>query len=280
MARIATNGVQLNVEMCGQGPPLVLLHGFTGSAESWRPHMAVWSEKFMTVAVDLLGHGASDSPADPERFGMDRCAEDLAAIFDHLGLARVNLLGYSMGGRVALHMAVTHPERVGRLVLESTSPGLAGPAERQARVAGDEALASSIEQHGLEAFVDDWSRLPLFASQARLPDAVRAGLRGERLRNNPRGLANSLRGLGTGVTPPLWERLKEVCAATLVIAGALDTKYVDLAHAMAAGLATCRLAIVPDAGHAVHLEQPEAFDRLVLEFLGEHSATEVVIGKQ
>jgi 2-succinyl-6-hydroxy-2,4-cyclohexadiene-1-carboxylate synthase len=273
MASIVANGVQLNVETCGQGPPLVLLHGFTGSAESWRAHVAVLSGIYTTLAVDLLGHGASDSPADPERFRMDRCAADLAAIFDHLGLAQVNLLGYSMGGRVALHMAVAHSERVSALVLESTSPGLAAPAERQARVASDEALANSIEQHGLEVFVDGWSRLPLFASQAALPDAVRAGLRAQRLRNNPRGLANCLRGLGTGVTPPLWDRLTEVRSPTLVIAGALDTKYVDIAQAMAAGLATSRLAIVPDAGHTTHLEQPEAFDRLVLEFLGEQSFT-------
>jgi 2-succinyl-6-hydroxy-2,4-cyclohexadiene-1-carboxylate synthase len=273
MASIATNGVQLNVVIDGHGPPLVLLHGFTGSAESWHAHIAVLSKKFTTLAVDLLGHGASDSPADPARFRMDRCAEDLAAIFDRLGLAQVNLLGYSMGGRVALYMAVTHADRVGTLVLESASPGLAGLDERQARVASDEALANSIEQHGLESFVEGWARLPLFASQAGLPEAVRAELGAQRLRNNPRGLANCLRGLGTGVAPALWDRLKEVRSPTLVMAGALDPKYVAIAHAMAADLATGRLAIVPDAGHATHLEQPEAFDRRVLEFLGEHSCT-------
>jgi 2-succinyl-6-hydroxy-2,4-cyclohexadiene-1-carboxylate synthase len=272
MARITANGVHLNVEMSGQGPPVVLLHGFTGSAESWRAHSAVLGQTFTTLAVELLGHGASDSPADPARFGMDQCAADLIAIFDHLGLARVNLLGYSMGGRVALHVAVAHPGLVATLILESASPGLAGLDERRARVASDEALANSIEQQGLEAFVDSWSRLPLFASQAALPEAVRADLRAQRLRNNPRGLANSLRGLGTGVTPPLWDRLQDVRCPTLVIAGALDTKYVAIAQAMAAGLAASRLAIVPEAGHAAHLEQPEAFDRLVLEFLVEHNA--------
>ena len=271
MASIVTNGVQLNVEIGGQGPHLVLLHGFTGSAESWRGHIAAFGNKFETVAVELLGHGASDSPADPARFRMDRCVEDLAAIFERLGFARANLLGYSMGGRVALHMAATHPERVGTLVLESASPGLAGLTERQERVASDAALADLIEQQGLEVFVERWSRLPLFASQACLPAAVRADLRAQRMRNNPRGLANCLRGLGAGVAPPLWDRLREVRIPTLVIAGALDHKYVAIAQAMAASLAAGRLAIVPDAGHAAHLEQPEAFDRLVLEFLVEHN---------
>ena len=273
MATIVTNGVQLNVEIGGEGPPMVLLHGFTGSAESWRTHVAVFRNKFKTVAVELLGHGASDSPADPARFRMDRCVEDLAAVFDHLGLARVDLLGYSMGGRVALHMAAAHPERVGTLVLESASPGLARLDERQARAASDEALANSIEQRGLEAFVERWSELPLFASQATLPEVVRAELRAQRLRNNPRGLANCLRGLGAGVAPALWERLKEVRMPTLVMAGALDHKYAAIAQAMAASLATSQLANVPDAGHAAHLEQPEAFDRLVLAFLVEHQRT-------
>jgi 2-succinyl-6-hydroxy-2,4-cyclohexadiene-1-carboxylate synthase len=273
MARIATNGVQLNVEIGGQGPALVLLHGFTGSAESWRRHIAVFGHQFRTVAVDLLGHGASDSPADLARFGMDRCVEDLIAVFDNLGLARVNLLGYSMGGRVALHMAAAHPDRIGTLILESASPGLAGLAERQARVTSDEALASSIEQEGLEVFVERWSKLPLFASQSHLPEVVRVDLRAQRLRNSPRGLANCLRGLGAGVAAPLWDRLREVRIPTLVIAGALDDKYVAIAQAMTASLPNGRLAIVPGAGHAAHLEQPEAFDRLVLAFLVEQKLT-------
>ena len=271
MVRIPANGVQLNVEIGGQGPPLVLLHGFTGSAASWRAHLGAFRDKFETLAVELLGHGASDSPADPARFRMERCVEDLAAVFDHLGLQRVNLLGYSMGGRVALHLTAALSERIGALVLESASPGLAGQAERQARVASDEALANLIEQQGLEAFVEHWSQLPIFASQALLPEVVRDDLRAQRLSNNPRGLANCLRGLGAGVPPSLWDRLNEVRTPALLIAGGLDPKYVTIAQAMADALPAGRLGILPGAGHAAHLEQPEAFDRLVLEFLMEYN---------
>lgn len=273
MARIATNGVQLNVEIGGEGPPLVLLHGFTGSAASWRAHSAVFSKKFKTLAIELLGHGTSDSPADPARYRMEQCVEDLTAVFDRLGLRRLNLLGYSMGGRVALHVAAADSERIGTLLLESASPGIAGQDERQARVASDEALANSIEQQGLEAFVERWSHLPIFASQAFLPEVVRADLRAQRLSNSPRGLANSLRGLGAGVPPPLWDQLKDMRTPTLLIAGGLDQKYVSIARAMAAALPAGWLGIIPDAGHAAHLEQPEAFDRLVLEFLAEHNVT-------
>jgi 2-succinyl-6-hydroxy-2,4-cyclohexadiene-1-carboxylate synthase len=244
-----------------------LLHGFTGSADNWHPQVEAFSTHFQTVAVDLPGHGLSDSPADPERYGMVHCAADLAAVLDQLGLERASVLGYSMGGRVALHLAMAHPGRVQALVLESASPGLADPVERAARVRDDEALAHSLERDGLEAFVDRWERLPLFASQRRLPRAIRAGQRAQRLRNNPAGLANSLRGAGTGAQPALWDRLPKLRTRTLLLAGELDLKFVGLARQMAERLPRARLEIVPDAGHAVHLERPHEFAQRVLAFL-------------
>jgi 2-succinyl-6-hydroxy-2,4-cyclohexadiene-1-carboxylate synthase len=267
MMKVVVNDVHLNVETAGSEAPLALLHGFTGCAANLKSHIAVFEKRFRTVAIDLLGHGESDAPADPVRYRMERCVEDLISVFDQLGFERANLLGYSMGGRVALHVASAHPERIRALVLESASPGLADPAERAARVASDEALAESIERDGLEAFVARWEQLPLFASQSRLPESVRAEQRAQRLRNNPRGLANSLRGLGTGAQTPLWDRLRDVRTPTLLIAGSLDHKFTAIAHSMADALPNARLALVPDAGHTVHLEQPEMFDKLVLEFL-------------
>lgn len=265
--RLTVNGVRLNVEVAGAGEPLLLLHGFTGSLENWRGHVGAWSARFQTVAVDLLGHGLSDAPADPARYAMEPCVADLAAVLDQLGLGRAGVLGYSMGGRVALHLAAAHPGRVSALILESASPGLATPEERAARIVADEALAGRLERDGLEAFVDYWERLPLFASQARLPEPARAALRAQRLKNRPAGLANSLRGLGTGAQPSLWERLPEVQAPVLLIAGALDEKFTAIGRQMASRLPAAQLALVPDAGHAVHLEQPEAFRALVTHFL-------------
>lgn len=267
MTRLTINGLQLNIEVAGIGQPLVLLHGFTGSAVNWRARAAVYAAHFQTIAIDLLGHGQSDSPADPARYRMEPCVEDLLAVFDQLNLARIKLLGYSMGGRVALHVAVAHPERVSALILESASPGLADASERAARIQNDEALGDFIEREGLAAFVERWENLPLFASQARLPEARRAELRTQRLQNNPRGLANSLRGLGTGVQSPLWERLSTVRVPMLLIAGELDSKFSALARSMAQTMPQAHLAIVPEAGHTVHLEQPAAFDQRVLEFL-------------
>jgi 2-succinyl-6-hydroxy-2,4-cyclohexadiene-1-carboxylate synthase len=202
---------------------------------------------------------------------MDATVADLVALLDRLSVRRAHVLGYSMGGRVALHLAAAHPERVAMLILESASPGLATQAERDARVAADTALAASIERDGISAFVDRWEALPLWASQARLPDEVRAGLRAQRLNNRAVGLANSLRGLGTGAQAPLHDRLADLPMPALVIAGRLDAKFAAIARAMAAALPQGRLALVPEAGHAVHLEQPAPFDRLVAGFLEEHA---------
>jgi 2-succinyl-6-hydroxy-2,4-cyclohexadiene-1-carboxylate synthase len=172
-----------------------------------------------------------------------------------------------MGGRVALNLALHAPNRFWALVLESASPGIADPVEREARRNSDAALAEAIERAGIVAFVDRWQALPLFATQARLPASVREALRRQRLDNNPQGLANSLRGLGAGMQEPVLQRLGQVRIPTLLLAGALDAKYCALAGQMAATLPDNRLRTVPESGHIVHLEQPAVFADTVQQFL-------------
>jgi 2-succinyl-6-hydroxy-2,4-cyclohexadiene-1-carboxylate synthase len=261
------NDITLYIEQSGAGRPLLLLHGFTGSAATWAPFLERLRPQFRALVPDLVGHGRSDAPPDSERYSIERCVADLLAILDMLQVERADVLGYSMGGRVALHLACAARERVGALVLESSSPGIADAAERAARIAADEALAESIERDGLSAFVERWERLPLFASQAGLPHELRARLRAQRLLNNPRGLANSLRGMGAGRQAPLWEQLAALDIPTLLIAGELDTKYRALAGQMQALLPNARAVVIPAAGHAVHLEQPQPFIQNVIEFL-------------
>jgi len=270
MTRIAVNGVHLNVERSGTGPALLLLHGFTGSQATWVPYLLNTWSGFSLVAVDLLGHGHSDAPLDPDRYRMERCVEDLITLLDMLALPRAALLGYSMGGRVALHLALRAPQRLWALILESASPGIADVAARAARAQSDAALAAFIEQEGIEAFVDRWQALPLFATQARLSLAVRQTLRRQRLANNPQSLANSLRGLGAGIQECVLLRLADVRIPVLLLAGALDALYCDHARSMAAVLPCRRLEIVPDAGHAVHWEQPTLFAGAVQTFLAEY----------
>lgn len=254
-------------ETPGDGEPIVLLHGFTGSTATWEAQREALARLGPVIAVDLVGHGRSGAPASVDRYRMERCVADLLHLFDRLGLRRVRLVGYSMGGRVALHVALAAPDRIGALVLESASPGIADPGERAERRRQDEALAARIEREGIEAFVRYWESLPLFATQRRLPAAVRERLRARRLANRPHGLANSLRGMGAGAQEPLWNRLPELDVPVLLVVGELDAKYVGIAQEMVGRLPRARLVVVPGTGHTVHLERPAAFNRAVGQFL-------------
>ena len=263
----AADDLRLNVVRSGNGAPILLLHGFTGSVDTWTPLSALLDERFTTLAVDLPGHGLSGAPADPARFSLIRFADDLALVLDTFGIQRVAVVGYSMGGRAALQFALHHPARVAALVLESTSPGIADSQERAGRVASDMALADTIERDGIAAFVDQWERLPLWASQTSLPEEAHVRLRAQRLANQPRGLANSLRGAGAGVEPSVQDRLTECRVPALLVAGSLDGKYVAFARLMETQMARARSAIVNGSGHAVHLERPAEFASLVEQFL-------------
>ena len=261
------DGLRIHVAVSGVGPPLVFLHGFTGSAETWAPFRAAFDAEYRMIAVDLPGHGKSSSPSDPERYRFDRLGDDLVRVLDSLSNERVVVLGYSMGGRAALRFAVAHGDRVAGLVLESASPGIVDSEVRAERKKSDARLADDIEREGVEAFVARWETLPLWATQSSMPDSTRARLRDQRLANDSRGLANSLRGAGSGEDAPLLEVATKIMAPALIIAGALDSKYVALGRLLEGSIPDARLKVVGDSGHTVHLEQPEAFTAATLEFL-------------
>jgi 2-succinyl-6-hydroxy-2,4-cyclohexadiene-1-carboxylate synthase len=234
----------------GPGPPhkpLVLLHGFTQTASSWAPVIDELHGRFPLVLPDAPGHGGS-SLARADLWA----TADLLAETVHTPATWV---GYSMGGRTALHIALSHPDLVEGLVLISTTAGIEDETLRAERRAADEALAQRVEKEGTEAFLGWWLSQPLFAT---LPPA-RAALQ-ERLANTPAGLASSLRLAGAGVQEPLWDRLPQLAARDwpiLLIAGALDRRYCDHAERMAAAIGpTAAVSIIPDAGHACHLERP------------------------
>jgi 2-succinyl-6-hydroxy-2,4-cyclohexadiene-1-carboxylate synthase len=211
---------------------LVLVHGFTQTPSSWAPVVRL---------VDRPTHAAPI----PVR-------SDFVTTAHALARGPATYVGYSQGGRLCLQLALDHPEMVHRLVLVSASPGIADPDARAARAEADERLAREIERDGVDAFLERWLAQPLFATLPR----ARAGIDERRAANTVESLTQQLRVLGQGVQPSSWERLPELRMPVLLVVGALDTKYVDIAERMAERIADARVEVVADAGHACHLEQP------------------------
>jgi 2-succinyl-6-hydroxy-2,4-cyclohexadiene-1-carboxylate synthase len=268
---VLVDGLRWEVRVRGSGHPLLLVHGFTGRGTSWGSHAHALARAFRLITVDLPGHGRSGG-GPPARMTVERTADDLAAILARLQAVPAHVVGYSLGARIALRLAVAHPEAVARLVLESPSAGLASSAERETRRSSDEDLARRLERDGIERFVDEWERQPVFAIQATLAPARADRIRAIRLRNDPAALAASLRGAGQGAMEPLVDRLATVAAPTLVLAGALDDRGRPRAEQVAAPIPYARLVVVEGAGHSPHDEQPRRFRRLVLDFLQEELA--------
>lgn len=285
---VGVNGLRWTVRVSGFGPAFLLLHGFTGSGRTWDGEFADAARNagFTTIAPDLPGHGgtawragdpaawrAGDpaGPADSSRATIERSADDLPGLLRALGHDGAHVVGYSMGARVALRLAIAHPACVARLVLEAPSAGIADAAGRATRRAADDALARILERDGIGPFIDTWERTPVLAGEGRLGARARAALREIRVAHDPAGLACSLRAAGQGAMEPLHGRLREIASPTLVIVGA-DDPVRDRAAAVAAGIPGARLTVIDGAGHAPHLEAPAAFRRLVLAFVSEDHA--------
>jgi len=240
---------------------VVLVHGFTQTAASWHRVVAALGDRYEVVTVDLPGHGSSSA----------RAVADLSEAASVVGDAggRASYVGYSLGGRCCLTLALEHPELVDALVLVGATAGILDEAERAGRRAADEALAGRLEAadgraHGLEDFLRDWLAGPLFAhldaEQADVPS---------RLANTPRGLAASLRTMGTGTQAPSYDRLAGLEMPVTLVTGATDERFGALARQMAAAIGpNAHHEVVPGVGHAVPFEAPDAFAALLARCLG------------
>lgn len=239
---------RLHARSIGEGPRLVLAHGFTQNGDCWGRLAGLLAEEFEVVLVDLPGHGRSGhDDAD-----LWRAAELLGDVG-----GPATYVGYSMGGRTALHLALQSPALVDGLVLIGATAGMESADDRMARRKADDALADHLATLGLAAFLDEWLAKPLFAG---LDDVAAA--REFRLANRVEGLQSSLRNCGTGTQAPLWSRLGEILAPALVVAGSEDTKFTDIGHRLAAELTSAAFANVAGS-HAVHLQAPTQVAELI-----------------
>lgn len=237
--------------------PLVLLHGFTQTGRAWdatRERLATLAPGGETIAPDLRGHGtnAAARPIDTEHLVADVLA---------LTPGRFALAGYSMGGRLAFHVALHAPHRVRHLILVSTTAGIRDPERSARRRADDEALADELERDGIEAFADRWGALPLWRTQS---DEVRDAARAQRLAQDPAGLAASLRGFGTGAMPHVWDRLQALNLPVTIVVGSEDERYREIARKLHSVMTWAKVVVVAGVSHAVPLEAPGALARAMI----------------
>jgi 2-succinyl-6-hydroxy-2,4-cyclohexadiene-1-carboxylate synthase len=265
MATLKLADAELAYDDSGQGGAVTLLHGFTQSRRVWDELIGLLPARWRWIRPDVRGHGETTVDAGGP-YTLEACSSDLVRLWDHLGVEKTHLVGYSMGGRLALQVATYAPDRLLSLVVMSAHAGLE-PARRADRREEDEQLARRIESDGIEAFADEWSRLPLFAGLARRGPEFAAELNARRLSNRPVGLAASLRGMGAGSMEPLWDRLAVITCPALFIAGAEDPTYAGHSRRLAEAAPHGSVAIVADAGHSVFLEQPEDVARLLTDHL-------------
>jgi 2-succinyl-6-hydroxy-2,4-cyclohexadiene-1-carboxylate synthase len=244
-------------------PPLCFLHGFMGSSADWQPVVDDLTDGYFCIVIDLPGHGASTG-RDAEAYTMDAAVRAVNGVLNAVECGPVGLLGYSMGGRVALRVALRSPDRVRRLVLESVSPGIADASARAERRRTDDERARKIEAD-LPGFLRQWYRMPLFASLGR--HGLVESMVQQRANNDPAEIARALQGFSPGRQSPLWNDLSDLAMPTLLLTGALDPKYPDVTARSAERIPDARRVLVPDAGHNVHAERPAAYRQAVKDFL-------------
>ena len=252
-------------DLNGKKTPVVFLHGFTGNSDDWNFLFRQLPENIFPLAIDLIGHGRSDSPKDPAHYTCTAIVHHLHSILLSLKLEKIILAGYSMGGRAALSYCLKHPNNVIAAVLESTTAGIEDFDQKKERVEIDFLLADKIRSEGIVSFIEYWFSTPLFRTLKDHPDFE--NIRKRRIENSATGLANSLMNFSTGLMRSYWESLPLLNFPILLVSGELDNKYTSINSRMKLKFQNALHAVVPECGHNVHIEKPELFTKLVQEFL-------------
>jgi len=250
-----------------QRKSIIFLHGFTGSANDWKNVATNFNKRFNKVAIDLIGHGKSSSPANIEFYKIDSVVEQIEEVINYLRIKEFILCGYSMGGRVALSYAVKKPNIVKGLILESSSSGIKKIKEREVRKKNDDELAEYILNNPIEDFINKWLDQEIFGTIRRFSNEKIKRIKEEKTKNSRIGLANSLRGFGTGIMPYLDKELKRLNIPVLLLSGQLDSKFTKLNVELNKLIPKSKHVSIQSAGHNIHLEEPSKFIKAVNKYL-------------
>ena len=260
---IKYSDIQLNIESIinneNSEESVFFLHGFTGCAIDWIPIIPSLNKKYNYFLVDLIGHGKSDSPQKSDYYYIGSIINQLEKIILALTNNKIVLVGYSMGGRIALNFSLKNSSLLKGLILESSTWGINEEKLRKERVLQDEKLADFIDNNPIEKFIDYWMNIDLFNTQRRFSNERLSQIRERKLENNRTGLANTLRCSGTGNMDPLHKNIKDIQLKTLLITGELDSKFTDINIEMANLFNNAEHKIIKNAGHNTHLEEPLKF---------------------
>ena len=245
---------------------VLMLHGFTGSLENCREISGSLNPNFNHIGIDLVGHGKSDSPVIVDKYNQQALSKQINDVLNNLSIQQVIILGYSMGGRAALGFAVNHPNKIRGLILESTTAGIENEKDRAERIRSDEELANYIESHSIEEFIELWMNKEIFNTQRRFSNAKLKSIREKKILNSKIGLANSLRGFGTGRMGYFGSKLNQINCPVLLLTGELDTKFTKINSGLKKRFQNANHRIIKNAGHNAHLEEPMKFVKVVNKF--------------
>lgn len=268
---IEYENIKLNVEHLTEfdysKKTILFLHGFTGSSNDWREIVQKINKRFNKIGLDFVGHGKSSSPSSENYYHVESLINQIAQVINHIKLKDLLLCGYSMGGRAAIHFTAASPDLVKGLILESASPGIKNQKERNARKKSDEELIDFIEKNSLDDFAAMWLDQELFGTLRRFSNDKLKRMKDERAKNSKIGLANSLRGFGTGVMPYIGNEVAKLKIPTILITGGLDDKFTQINQNFKKIFPSAKHKIISTAGHNTHLEEPKKFIEAVNGFL-------------
>ena len=250
-----------------RGGVLVALHGFSGSGQDFEIVAENRNENYAWYAPDFIGHGQTEAPSAIKQYSICAMINNFAWMLEHFKIIQPVVLGYSMGGRVALQYALAKPETVRALVLVGVTAGISDKREIESRRRADDELADEIINRGIEVFADKWECNPLIATQDQIPEPYRKAMKERRRLNQPIGLANSLRAFGTGEMNPVWDKLGTINCPILLVTGDVDLKFTRLAEEMQNAMSSVKHVLIPQSGHAAHLEAPHIFSEELRSFL-------------